>query len=372
MKENQSSSPPILLVDDEEQFLKSAGIILRLAGMRVVTCRNGNEAVSLLEKEGCGVAVLDIMMPGVSGTALLSDLVKAHPEVPVIMLTAVNEVETAVECMRTGAFDYLVKPVEKSRLVTTVRRALELVDMRNENDRLKGSLLSDRLEHPELFEKIITRSGKMRSIFQYIEAVARTPMPVLIIGETGTGKEMIARAVHDASGRIGEFVSINIAGLSEALFSDTLFGHERGAFTGAQDRRQGLVAKASEGTLFLDEIGDLSTEAQVNLLRLLEDRSYYPVGSDSLKTSTARIVVATNRDLDVLREKGSFRNDLFFRLRSHLIRLPSLRERPDDIRLLIDAFIEDSAAQLKGRRLLLMKMSILCWRLTHFRETSVN
>jgi DNA-binding NtrC family response regulator len=248
--------------------------------------------------------------------------------------------------MRAGAFDYLIKPVDKSRLITTIRRAFELVDMRNENDRLKEYLFKDRLERPELFDRIITRNRAMLAVFQYIEAIARTPMPVLIMGETGTGKEMIAKAVHNASARSGEFVTINIAGLNDTLFSDTLFGHERGAFTGASDRREGLVAKASDGTLFLDEIGDLSSETQIKLLRLLEDKTYYPVGSDSLRTSTARIVVATNRDLDRLREAGTFRNDLYFRLRSHLIHLPPLRERPEDIALLVDAFMEEAAGQL--------------------------
>ena len=346
MGDKQAFSQPVLLVDDEEQFLKSAGIILRLAGMRVVPCSKGTEAIPVMEKENCGVVALDIMMPDVSGLSLLPEIVKSHPEIPVIMLTAVNEVETAVECMRCGAFDYLVKPVDKSRLVTTVRRAFELVDMRNENDRLRGCLFNDRLERPELFDHIITRNRSMHSIFQYIEAIAPTPMPVLIAGETGTGKEMIAKALHDASGRTGEFVTINIAGLNDTLFSDTLFGHERGAFTGANERREGLVAKAGGGTLFLDEIGDLSSETQVKLLRLLDDKTYYPVGSDSLRTSTARIIVATNRNLDHLREEGTFRNDLYFRLRSHLINLPPLRDRPEDIVLLVDAFIEESANQL--------------------------
>ena len=345
---NPESIPslPILLVDDEVDFLKSASITLRVAGFNVVTCPQSEEALSLMAQQRFAVVVLDILMPGLPGNVLLPEIVKAFPESPVIMLTAINSVETAVECMRAGAFDYLVKPVEKSRLITSVRRAAEYVDMRDENKLLTGYLLHDRLERPALFERFVTRSPRMHGIFQYIEAIAQTPMPVLITGETGVGKELVARALHDASGRIGEFVSINIAGLSDALVSDTLFGHERGAFTGADARREGLVARAAKGTLFLDEIGDLAMESQIKLLRLLEDKTYYPVGSDAPRTSNARVIVATNRELETMRQNQTFRNDLYFRLQGHQIAIPPLRDRREDIRLLIDTFCEQAAHEL--------------------------
>jgi|WetSurMetagenome_2_1015567.scaffolds.fasta_scaffold00871_1 DNA-binding NtrC family response regulator len=346
MNHEPTSSPPVLLVDDEPEFLKSASVTLRLGGFKVATCQSGGQALELLDRQKVGAILLDIMMPGGQGTQLLPDIVKAHPECPVIMLTAVNNVETAVSCMRSGAFDYLVKPVERERLITSVRRAMEYVEVRNENARLKGYLLDDRLRRPELFERFVTRDGKMAAIFQYVEAIAQTAMPVLITGETGVGKELFARIVHDASGRAGEFVTVNIAGLDDAMMSDTLFGHEKGAFTGAAAQRGGLVAKAAEGTLFLDEIGDISRESQVKLLRLLEDRTYYAGGSDSLRTSTARVIVATNQDLERLREEGAFRNDLYFRLQGHQISIPPLRERPGDIPLLADFFMEQAAAEL--------------------------
>jgi DNA-binding NtrC family response regulator len=337
---------PILLVDDEINFLKSASITLRVAGFEVSTCSRSQEVLSLMVQQRFALVLLDVMMPGTPGTALLPEIVKGFPESPVIMLTAINSVETAVECMRSGAFDYLVKPVEKDRLVTSVRRAMDFVEIRNENSRLTRYLLDDRLKRPELFERIVTRNRKMSAIFQYVEAIAQTPMPVLITGETGVGKEMIARIIHDASGRGGEYVSVNIAGLDDAMISDTLFGHEKGAFTGAAAHRDGLVAKASGGTLFLDEIGDLARESQVKLLRLLEDRTYYPVGSDSVRTSSARVIVATNKDMQALRKEGVFRNDLYFRLQSHQIDIPPLRDRKEDIPLLIDTFYEQTTRDL--------------------------
>lgn len=342
---NSSLSLPILLVDDETDFLKGASITLRVAGFEVVTCSDSTEVLSKMSQQRFALVILDILMPKNSGISLLPEIVKRYPESPVLMLTALNNVETAVECMQKGAFDYLVKPVEKSRLLTSVRRAMEFVDMRNENTLLKGHLLHDGLERPELFERYVTRSGKMVAVFQYIEAISQTPMPVLITGETGVGKELIARIIHEASGRSGEFVSVNIAGLDDAMISDTLFGHEKGAFTGANAHRDGLVAKASGGTLFLDEIGDMSIESQVKLLRLVEEKTYYQVGSDSLKTSSARVIVATNRDLSSVCDAGAFRSDLYFRLQSHQIDIPPLRQRPEDVTVLVDHFAELAAAE---------------------------
>ena len=343
----RASTYPVLLVDDEVQFLQSAAITLRVAGFDVTTCANSKEVLDIVAGRQFGAVVLDVLMPEPSGKMLLPQIAGKSPATQVVMLTAVNDVETAVTCMRQGAFDYLVKPVEKDRLVTTVRRALDMVELRSENVLLKDRLLRNRLEYPEVFENIITRDQRMVAIFQYIEAIAQTRMPVLIQGETGTGKELVARAIHQASGLVGDFISVNIAGLGDALFCDTLFGHERGAFTGAQDKREGLVSKARGGTLFLDEIGDLSTESQIKLLRLIEERSYYPAGSDTQRTTDARFVVATNRDLAKLQKDAVFRADLYFRLDAHKIDLPPLCERREDIPLLVDAFIEEAAQQLK-------------------------
>jgi DNA-binding NtrC family response regulator len=347
----RASEFPVLLVDDEIQFLQSAAITLRLAGFEVATCSNGGEVPRLVAERQFGAVLLDILMPGVSGVALLSEVRKIAPMSQVIMLTAVNDLETAVTCMRQGAFDYIAKPAEKERLVSAVRRAIDMVELGSENRRLKERLLDSRLESPEAFEKIVTRDRRMFAIFQYVEAIAATGMPVLIQGETGTGKELVAQAIHQASGRKGAFVSVNAAGLTDALFCDALFGHERGAFTGADAKRDGLVAKAAGGTLFLDEIGELPVESQVKLLRLIEERAYYPTGSDTKRTTDARFVVATNRDLVRLRKENTFRSDLYFRLEAHKVEIPPLRERKDDIPLLADTFMEEAAQQLNRDRI---------------------
>lgn len=343
-------SHPVLLVDDEEQFLASASFALRAEGIsNLVLCQDSRKVLDLLSGGKYSLAVLDLIMPHVSGKDLLAAITEGWPQVPVVVITALNEVETAVECMKAGATDYLVKPVDATRLVTTVRRALEFGEVRVENDLLKQYLLSDKLEHPEAFREILTASGAMRSIFQYVEAIARTSLPVLITGETGVGKELIARALHRLSGRPGEFVAVNVAGVDDNLFSDTLFGHRRGAFTGADRDRKGLIEQAQNGTLFLDEIGDLRPESQVKLLRLLAEGKYYPLGADMPKLSDARVVVATHRNLRALQQTGSFRKDLFYRLQAHHVHLPPLRERPEDLPILAAYFLE-SAARALGKK----------------------
>jgi transcriptional regulator with PAS, ATPase and Fis domain len=190
----------------------------------------------------------------------------------------------------------------------------------------------------------------MRAIFKYIEAISRTPLPVLVTGETGVGKELIANAIHKLSGRPGEIVSLNVAGVDDNLFSDTLFGHKKGAFTGADTERRGLIEQAERGTLFLDEIGDLSIESQVKLLRLIQDRKYFPLGSDMAKLSDVRIICATNRNIDSMKEGNSFRKDLYYRLQTHHIHIPPLKERKSDIPLLINHFMEKAALQLNKKK----------------------
>jgi len=261
---------PVLLVDDEEDFLLSAEMTLRGHGIsNIAICADSRRVPKMIDNNEYSAIALDINMPHLGGLELLAPIVDYHPEVPVIMISAVNDVAKAVKAMKSGAFDYLVKPVDETRLVTTIRRALDLHDMRRENTRLKHYLLDGELEHPEAFDGIITRNKVMESIFKYCEAIAGTHLPVLITGETGVGKELIANAIHRLSGRSGELVTVNVAGLDDTLFSDTLFGHRKGAFTGADSERKGLIEQARAGTLFLDEIGDLRTESQVKLLRLL-------------------------------------------------------------------------------------------------------
>ena len=338
---------PVMMVDDEPQALNSFESVLRSARINhFQRCEDSREVLPLLRKQPPELILLDLRMPHVSGEELLATLRREHPELPVIIITAANDVDTAVACMKAGAFDYLLKPVEKSRLISGVLRAIELCELRRENSLLKDRVLSGRLKHPEIFAQIVTRSSAMHSVFRYIEAVSVSPQPVVITGETGVGKEMIARAVHRLSDRPGSYVSVNIAGLDDNMFADTLFGHKKGAFTGADSNRRGLLEQASGGTLFLDEIGDLGVEAQVKLLRLLQEGEFFPLGSDVAKRSDARIVAATNQDLNGLRESGRFRKDLYYRLCSHHVHLPPLRDRREDLPLLIDHFLQKTAAAL--------------------------
>ena len=338
---------PILLVDDEEQFLITASRALRAEGINhVVTCQDSREVMSMLSETEFSVVLLDLLMPELSGMDLLPLILAGFPELPVTIVTGVKHVETAVECLKTGAYDYLLKPVDSTRLAGTVRRGVEINDLRRQNRQLKNRLLSDELEQPEAFADIITQDRAMHAIFKYIESIAGTDLPVLITGETGVGKELIAASIHKRSGREGKFASVNIAGLDDQLFSDTLFGHRKGAYTDADKFRQGLIDQASNGTLFLDEIGDLHVESQVKLLRLLQDKTYYPLGDDFARLSSARLVFATNREIEFLSNPGTFRTDLYHRLQPHHIHLPPLRERLDDIPMLVVHFLESAAVQL--------------------------
>ncbi len=350
MANTDSSQLPVLLVDDEPQLLRSASILLRSSGiLQVLTLDDSRKVLPLLADREVAVLVLDLTMPNVTGHELLEQISSAYPETPIIIMTATNELETAVKCMQVGAFDYLVKPVDKNRLVSSVKRASELRALRDEVLSLKHCLLSDELQHSHAFAAIVTQSKAMRAIFQYVEAIAPSQQPVLITGETGTGKELIARAIHNLSGRGGEFVAVDVAGLDDNVFSDTLFGHKKGAFTGAGEPREGLIARAAEGTLMLDEIGDLKESSQVKLLRLLQERKYYPLGADHPRQSNARVVVATNRDVVKAIQEGAFRKDLYYRLRAHHIHMPSLRERKEDLPLLTNHCLERAAQSLEKK-----------------------
>ncbi|MFQ5755934.1 MAG: sigma-54-dependent transcriptional regulator [Acidiferrobacterales bacterium] len=345
------SQRPVLLVDDEPQLLRSASVLLRSSGVkRVLTLDDSRGVLALLAEQKVGVLVLDLTMPNISGHDLLEHIAVDYPEVPVIIMTATNDLDNAVKCMQIGALDYIVKPAEKNRFVSAVTRALEIRALRDEILSLKERVLTDELHHADAFAEIVTQSKNMRSIFRYAEAIAASQQPVLITGETGTGKELVARAIHELSGRSGQFVAVNVAGLDDNVFSDTLFGHTKGAFTGAQWSRDGLLAEAAEGTLFLDEIGDLKESSQVKLLRLLQDYKYYPLGSDQPRQSNARVVVATNRNIIQRTNDGAFRKDVYYRLRAHHVHVPPLRDRKEDIGLLTDRFLEKAARALNKKR----------------------
>jgi DNA-binding NtrC family response regulator len=335
---------PVLIVDDEARSLRSIGLSLRMAGItHVETCNDSREVAGLLASRLFDVMLLDLTMPHVSGEEILSMAGEKYPEMPVIIITAMDEVDTAVRCMRKGAFGYLVKPVETGRLVSDVRRAVELRELKDQARRLKHHLLSGELENPAAFSSIVTRNKTMHSIFQYIESISASRQPILVTGETGVGKELVVRAIHALTAPRTPLVSVNVAGLDDNVFSDTLFGHVKGAFTGAEDRRQGLVEKAAGGILHLDEIGDLRHESQVKLLRLLQEGDYFPLGSDLPKRADIRVIASTNQDISGDESSEKFRKDLYYRLMVHHIHIPPLRERPDDILLLLSHFIDDAA-----------------------------
>ncbi|MFW6329964.1 MAG: sigma-54-dependent transcriptional regulator, partial [Alkalispirochaetaceae bacterium] len=264
-----SERPNILIIDDDETAAEMCRVVLEGSGFdHITTCLDSREALPMIRKKRISVVLLDLFMPHISGQEILEELTREHPEIPTIVLTVEDSLETAVGCMKIGAFDFLTKPIDRNRLTNAVSTALRIRDLETRIDILSAERPEVGVQNPELFRSIVTRSDHMGRIFSYIEQIANSPKAVLVTGESGTGKELVARAVHDASGRKGRFVPVNVAGLDDTMFSDTLFGHRRGAFTGADSDRSGLIERATEGTLFLDEIGDLEQASQPKLLRL--------------------------------------------------------------------------------------------------------
>ncbi|HEV7242553.1 MAG TPA: sigma-54 dependent transcriptional regulator [Thermoanaerobaculia bacterium] len=331
----------ILVVDDEEAVLNGVRRTLRAEGFEnVLMCRDPRDVEPLLDAERVSLILLDLMMPHISGRELLERIAAAHPEIPVIIVTAEQDIRTAVDCMKTGAYDYLLKPAAPPELMAVIMRALEHRELREENARLRSKLLQEELARPEQFDEIITVDAAMHGLFAYLEVIATGSNPVLITGETGTGKELFARAIHNLSDRRGPFCAVNVAGLDDTMFSDTLFGHKPGAFTGAIGTRKGMIEAAGRGTLFLDEIGDLSEASQVKLLRVLQEREYHTLGDDAPKRLEARVVAATHHD------PAKLRRDLYFRLRAYHVRIPPLRERTGDLPSLVNHFVREASHDL--------------------------
>ncbi len=338
---NETVTPAILLVDDDEPTLRSVARALRSHGMEnLVLCQDSRRVPELVEQHRVSAVLLDVVMPHVGGEEVLEGLLGRDPDLPVIMVTGEDDVDTAVRCMKRGAMDYLVKPMQGDRLVAAVHLALEHRALREEAARLRERFCADRPQSPEAFKALVTADPAMLRLFAYLEAVSRGSQPVLITGETGTGKELLARALHAASERPGPFVAVNVAGLDDTMFSDTLFGHRSGAFTGATAHRGGMIEQAGQGTLFLDEIGDLPEASQVKLLRLVQEREYYPLGSDTSRPLLARVVAATQQDPEKLR------TDLYYRLRLYHAKVPPLRDRLGDIPLLVEHFLGLAAHDL--------------------------
>ena len=342
---------PILIVDDDKNFLNSMDFELHSNRItNIECCQDSREVLPRLKKNKYSLILLDMVMPGISGEELLLEIVDLYPQIPVIVITGFPGRKTVEDCMQKGAFDYLTKPIDTNYLIRTIHNALELKDHR-QVIRMKKDLFSDdSTQELKNIPGIITNDDNMKDVFKIIGLVAVTSRPVLIRGETGIGKELIARTIHQFSRREGEFVAANIGGLDDNLFSDTLFGHEKGAFTGATQSRKGLIEQAKNGTIFLDEIGDLSPESQVKLLRLIQEGKYYPLGADVTMSTNARIVAATNKNLLNSIKTGEFRQDLYFRLETHDIYVPPLRKRKEDIPLLVDHFLEKFTSELKKKK----------------------
>lgn len=339
MKSNDATLP-VVVVDDDQEMLQIYRTLLQGHGISAVrTFMDGETLLPFLREHEAAAVVLDLGLPTVSGRDLLPKLVEEFPHLPIVIITGLAEVGQAVSCMRAGACDYLLKPIDNKLFLSAIDHALGL----GEDETL---LRRRRMPFPD----IVTEDRQMLRLLKRSQAVSHTGQPVLITGETGVGKELFAEAVHRCSGKAGTLVTVNVAGLDDAVFSDTLFGHRKGAFTGAQDNREGLIKKASGGTLFLDEIGDLREGAQVKLLRLIQEHEYLPLGSDTAVKSDAGIVVATNRDLKLLLEQGKLREDLYYRLSCHRIHIPPLRERKGDIPLLLDHFVTLAARELGRKR----------------------
>ena len=336
----------ILLVDDNETFLRYQRNIMLCKGFsNVIVACDSSSVLQILENQDVAVVVLDLMMPGLSGQDLLKLIVAKHPKVPVIILSSKDQLESAIDCMREGACDYLTKPLDYDKLLASIHRALELRSLNDKLVTLKQSLPECAAREDD-FPFIVTRNTAMLELLRYIRVIAPSQQPALILGETGVGKELFARALHEASGLSGPFVAVNVAGLDDNMFSDTLFGHKKGTYTGADESREGLVSRAAHGSLFLDEIGDLAEPAQLKLLRLIQEHEYYRLGCDTPSKSSARIILATNRDLKMAMIQGTFRKDLYYRLFAHQIIIPPLRSRLDDLPLLLDRFIGNAAKSL--------------------------
>jgi DNA-binding NtrC family response regulator len=326
----------ILVVDDEKNILKGVSMTLKESGYEIETALSAEEAIEKFIQGSFDLIITDLKLPGKTGLALLEYINSKDPYIPVIMITAFGTIENAVEAMKKGAFNYLTKPINPDELVTLTKEALEKYELRKENITLKSEL-----RQKYSFSNIIGKSPAMQEIFDVIEMVSKTQSNILIGGESGTGKELVARAIHYDSDRAeNPFVTIDCAAIPSEIMESELFGHEKGAFTGAHEKKIGLLEHANKGTVFLDEIGELDLNLQKKLLRFLQEREILRVGGVNRIKLNVRIIAASNKDLEDEVHNGRFREDLYYRLNVVSIVMPPLRERRDDIPLLANHFLE--------------------------------
>jgi DNA-binding NtrC family response regulator len=331
----------ILVVDDEINIRGALVTLLEKKRYQVRGAGTGEEALEQLETAAADLVLTDLKMPGMGGMEFLRRLKQKWPDTEVLVMTAYGSIDTAIEAMRCGAYDYLTKPIDRERFPLAVEKALERHALAFENKQLK-----DRLETRTRFDHMVGESEPMQGVYSLVEMVADSDVTVLLMGESGTGKELVARAIHHKSHRAdGPFVTLNCGALPENLFESELFGYEKGAFTGATTNKMGRFELADSGTLLLDEVGELSLKSQVDFLRVLETKEFRRLGGTKIVKVDTRIVAATNRNLEEAVKRGDFREDLYYRLNVVPIRLPPLRERGDDIPLLADRFLDEFSAQ---------------------------
>jgi two-component system response regulator PilR (NtrC family) len=335
----------ILIVDDEEVLRDVLDAVLRREGFDVVLAASGEEALNLLDGEDVDLAILDIMLPGISGIDTLRAIRISNPNLPVIVITAFSSIDGAIEAMKHGAFHYIPKPFKNEEVVLTVNKALEQRRLTRENERLKAEL-----SEKYAYANIIGKSETMRKVFDLIRLAAPSRSNILIQGESGTGKELVAKAIHHASPRArNAFVTVNSGSLPPELLESSLFGHMKGAFTGAIATKRGLFEVADGGSIFLDEIGNINLETQAKLLRVIQEKEFMRLGSVETVKVDVRIIAATNADLSKLMKDSHFREDLFYRLNVITINLPPLRRRREDIPLLIAHFLDKYAEENKRK-----------------------
>jgi len=333
----------VLVVDDEPNYLVVLSELLIEEGYEILTAQNGETALHMVRETDLDLVITDMRMPGMDGLALLKAIKEYNPNLPIIMVTAFGEVEKAVAAMQAGAFNYLSKPFNNDELVLSVAKAIDHYAVIRENTRLR-----DEMRIRTSFASMVGKNRKMQEIYTLIQKVAPTTTSVLITGESGTGKELVARAIHCHSRREEKpFISLNCAGLPETLLESELFGHEKGAFTGAVALRKGRFELADTGTLFLDEVGEMPMTLQTKLLRVLQERAFERVGGSQTLNVDVRIIAATNKELKEEVEQGRFREDLFYRLNVLHIHLPPLRERIDDIPMLAVHFVAKFAKEMQ-------------------------
>ena len=326
----------ILIVDDEESICQSLDGVLSDDGHEVLTAASGEEALKIVEDELPSLILLDIWLPGLDGVEILKAIKAKHPQIRVVMMSGHGTIETAVKATKLGAFDFIEKPLSLDKVLLIVRHALDMASLEEEN-----ILLKQKVAHKY---ELTGQSEPIMELKETIDLVAPTNAWILIMGENGTGKELVARSIHKQSKRAHKpFIEVNCAAIPEELIESELFGHEKGAFTGATEKKRGKFDLAHEGTLFLDEVADMSLKAQAKILRILQEKKYERVGGTSVIATDVRVLAATNKDLEKEMEAGRFRQDLFYRLNVIPLRVPPLRERKEDIPLLVKCFLKDFA-----------------------------